>query len=69
MVQYRAKLFCFQLEGLFSNMIDSFLASVPTLYAPKIPESQRFSRVFRGDKMGTLARNGLTTSNHLERDI
>ena len=69
MVQYRAKLFCFQLEGLFSNMVNPFLAIVPTLYATKIPESQMFSHVFRGDKIRTLVRNGLTTSSYLERDI
>ena len=48
MVQYRAKLFCFQLEGLFSNMVDSFLASVPTLYAPKIQKAKGFP-VFSGE--------------------
>ena len=36
-----------------------FLANVPILYPLKTPENQRFSGVFRGYKIGTLARNGL----------
>ena len=39
--------------------VNPFLANVPILYPPKTPENQRFSGVFRGYKMGTLARNGL----------
>ena len=36
-----------------------YLASVPILYPLKTPENLWFSGVFRGYKMGTLARNGL----------
>ena len=36
-----------------------FLADVPILYPLKTPENQRFSVVFRGYKLGTLARYGL----------
>ena len=47
--------------------VNLFLANFPILYLLKIPEnlpwkhqkSQRFSGIFRGYKMGTLARNGL----------
>ena len=35
------------------------LANVPILYPLKTPENLDFSGVFRGYKMGTLARNGL----------
>ena len=41
------------------NAFNPFLANVPILYPLKTPENQRFSGVFRGYKMGTLARNGL----------
>ena len=41
------------------NLINPFLTNVPILYPLKTPENQRFSIVFRGYKMGTLARNGL----------
>ena len=40
-------------------LVNPFLANVPILYPLKTPENQRFSDVFRGYKMGTLARNGL----------
>ena len=39
--------------------INQFLANVSVLYLLKIPESKMFSDVFRGYRMGTLARNGL----------
>ena len=39
--------------------INPFLANVPILYPLKTPESQRYSDVSRGYKMGTLVRNGL----------
>ena len=42
---------------------NSFLTNVPILYRLKTPENQRFSGVFRGYKMGTLARNGLMLTN------
>ena len=41
-------------------LLNPFLANVSILYPLKTPENQRFSGVFRGYKMGTLARNGLT---------
>ena len=37
---------------------NQFLANVPILYPLKTPENQRFSYVFRGSKIGALARNG-----------
>ena len=44
-------------------MLFSFInpvgANVSILYPLKTPENQRFSGIFRGYKMGTLARNGL----------
>ena len=40
-------------------VVNPFLSTVPILYPLKTPENQRFSGVFRGYKMGTLARNGL----------
>ena len=39
-----------------------FLANVPILYPLKTPENLWFSSVFRGYKMGTLARNGFKKS-------
>ena len=39
--------------------IKPFLANVSILYSLKTPENQRFSDVFRGYKMETLARSGL----------
>ena len=36
-----------------------FLANVPVLYPQKKSENRRFSSIFRGCKMGALARNGL----------
>ena len=39
--------------------INPFLANVPILYPLKTPENLWFSSVFRGYKMGKLARNGL----------
>ena len=40
-------------------LVNPFLANVPILYPLKTPENQRFSVVFKGYKMGTLAGNGL----------
>ena len=42
-----------------SEKIDPFLANVPILHPLKTPENERFSDVFRGYKLGTLATNGL----------
>ena len=56
----------------FSKVIflHPFLANVPTLYPHTTPENQRFSGVFRGYKMGTLARNGLIVEvNHGEKVV
>ena len=39
--------------------LNPFLANVPILYPLKTPENQRFSDIFTGYKMGTLARNEL----------
>ena len=39
--------------------LNPFLPNVPILYPLKIPENLWFSGVFRGCKMGPLARNGL----------
>ena len=41
------------------KQINSFLANVPILYLLKTSKNQKFSCVFRGYKMGTLAKNGL----------
>ena len=46
----------------YNLFINQFLANVPILYPLKTPENQRFFGVFRGYKMGTLARNGLKES-------
>ena len=40
------------------DTLNQFLANAPILYPLKTPENQRFSGVFSGYKMGTLARNG-----------
>ena len=42
-----------------SEKINPFLANAPILYPLKTPENERFSDVFRGYKLGTLATNGL----------
>ena len=42
-----------------SILINPFLANVPILYSLKTPENQRISDVFKGYKIGTLARYGL----------
>ena len=42
-----------------SYFLNPFLANVSILYPLKTPENLWFSGVFRGYKMGTLARNGL----------
>ena len=39
--------------------VNPFPAKIPILHPLKTPENQRFSGVFRGYKMGTLAGNGL----------
>ena len=40
--------------------IDPFLANVPIWYPPETPENQNASSVFRGYKIGIMARNDLT---------
>ena len=39
--------------------LNRFVANVPILYRMKTPENLWFSGVFRGYKMGALAKNGL----------
>ena len=39
--------------------VNPFPANVPILHSLKTTENQRFSGIFRGYKMGILARNGL----------
>ena len=41
--------------------IDPFLANVPTLYPLETPGNQTVSSIFRGYKMGIMARNYLIT--------
>ena len=41
------------------HIVNPILANVPILYPLKTPENQRFPGIFRGYKMGTLARYGL----------
>ena len=45
------------------SVLNPFLANVPILYPLRTPENFWFSGVFRGYKMGTLARNGLRCGN------
>ena len=45
------------------NFVKPFLAIVLILYPLKIPEASRFPGVFKGYKMGTLARNGPSFSS------
>ena len=40
-------------------ILNSFLVKVPILYSLKTPQNLWFSSVFRGYKMGTVARNVL----------
>ena len=46
---------CHFFPGFFS--LNPFLTNVPLLYPLKTPENHWFSGVFRGYKIGTLARN------------
>ena len=48
------------LENRLITVVNTFLANAPILYSLKTPKNFWFSGVFRGYKMGTLARNGLT---------
>ena len=41
------------------HYLNSVLANAPISYVLKTPENLWFSGVFRGYRMGTLARNGL----------
>ena len=50
----------FHVSKIFERVVfNPFLANVPILYPLKTPENQKFSGVFMGYKMGTLAKNGL----------
>ena len=57
-----------QLPEVFykKSVLNPFLANVPILYPLKTPENLWFSEVFRGYKMGTLARNGLRSASGLQ---
>ena len=45
-------------------LFNPFLANAPILYPLQTPENQRFSGVFRGYKIGTLARNVLNSKTY-----
>ena len=47
------------------HVLNPFLANVPVLYPLKALENLWFFGVFRGYKMGTLARNGLSFTKYL----
>ena len=47
--------------------INPFLANVPILYPLKTTESSWLSGVFSGYKMGTLARNGVSSNKERRR--
>ena len=47
-------------ESVNEVVVSPFLTNVPISYPLKTPGKQRFSDVFRGYKMGTLARYGLS---------
>ena len=47
-------------ETVIVKRFNPFPANVPILYPLKTPENHGFSGVFRGYKMGTLVRNGLS---------
>ena len=49
----------FNVSKIKNSCFNPFLANVLILYPLKTPENQRFSGVFRGYKMKTLAWNGL----------
>ena len=51
-------MFFSSIKGI-TRLINPFPTNVPILYPLKTPENQRLSRVFRGYKIGTLAKNGL----------
>ena len=48
------------LELVLVSMVNPFLANIPILYPLKTSESLWFCGFFKGYKMGTLARNGLS---------
>ena len=57
------KIFAYELNARFLTKklkLNLFLINVFNLYPMKTPEKRRFSGVFRGYKMGALARNGLS---------
>ena len=51
----------------FRRSINPFLPNVPILYPLKTPKKQRFSGVFKGYKVGTLARNGLKNVIYVDK--
>ena len=48
-----------KIDSCFLCFFKPFLANVSILYPLKTPENLWFSGIFRGYKMGLLARNGL----------
>ena len=54
-----------ELQILRSLNINLFLANVPILHPLKTPENLWFFGVFKGYKIGTLVRNGLTVQIQL----
>ena len=48
-----------------TSHLNPFLPNVPILHPLKTPENLSFSGVFRGYKIGTLARNGKKTSSEV----
>ena len=50
----------------FKTSCNPFPTNFPISYPLKTSENQRFSGVFRGYKMGTLAGNGFENSYHME---
>ena len=62
-----SNLYIFKLDFILSHRIgwelaniDPFLAKIPILYPLETPGNQKASSVFRGYKLGIMARNGVT---------
>ena len=51
------------------DFLNLFLANVPILYPLKTPENQIFSGVFKGYRMGTFARDGLSVDDKYIREV
>ena len=58
-ILYSTKYWFFVKFSLQDLIVNQFLANVPILYSLKTPENFWFYGVFKGYKMGKLARNGL----------